>query len=125
AVQARAYGKPIVLVPATVMGRSQHGTLLYNAARGKLTPSDLPGKRIGVRSYSQTTSTWLRGILQNDYGVDIEKLRWVPQEHGHVPEYPEPPGVERAAPGRTLIQMLRDGEVAAAIYSLDLPGEPN
>src|SRR6185295_14469028 len=72
AIQAKAYGKPSVLIPATVMGRSQHGTLLYNAARGTLTPSDLPGKRIGVRSYSQTTSTWLRGILQNDYGVDID-----------------------------------------------------
>ena len=55
-VQAKAYGKPLVLLPATMMGRFQHGTILCNAAR-PLTPADLPGKRVGVRSYSQTTAT--------------------------------------------------------------------
>ena len=33
-LQAKAYGKPLVLLPATIMGRFQHGTMLYNAARG-------------------------------------------------------------------------------------------
>src|SRR5262245_41920627 len=69
-VQAKAYGKPLVLIPATVMGRFQHGAILCNAAR-PLTPAELAGKRIGVRSYSQTTAVWVRGILENDYGVDL------------------------------------------------------
>src|SRR5258708_2361731 len=68
-VQAKAYGKPLVLIPATMMGRFQHGTILCRAAR-PITPADLPGKRVGVRAYSQTTAVWVRGILQNDYGVD-------------------------------------------------------
>ena len=33
-LQAKAYGKPLVLIPATIMGRFQHGTILYSAARG-------------------------------------------------------------------------------------------
>jgi 4,5-dihydroxyphthalate decarboxylase len=123
-LQAKAYGKPLVLIPATIMGRFQHGTILYSAARGTLTPADLPGKRVGVRSYSQTTITWVRGILANDYGVDLDRLHWVSQEDGHVAEYHEPPGVERAAPGKNLLQMLRDGEVDAAIYGADLPDDP-
>src|SRR5215471_426953 len=69
-LQAKAYGKPLTLLPATIMGRFQHNTIVYSAARGTLTPADLPGKRVGVRSYSQTTITWVRGILTNDYGVD-------------------------------------------------------
>src|SRR5262245_43543114 len=89
-LQAKAYGKPLTLIPATIMGRFQHGTILYNAARGTITPSDLPGKRIGVRSYSQTTITWVRGLLMNDYGVDLDSLHWVSQEDGHVDEYREP-----------------------------------
>src|SRR5215467_12774024 len=64
-VQAKAYGKPLVLLPATMMGRFQHGTILCNAAR-PLGPGDLVGKRIGVRASSQTTGVWVRGILQND-----------------------------------------------------------
>jgi len=123
-LQAKAYGKPLVLIPATIMGRFQHGTILYNAARGTLTPADLPGKRVGVRSYSQTTITWVRGILTNDYGVDLSRVHWVSQEDGHVAEYREPPGVERAAAGKNLLQMLREGEIDAAIYGADLPSDP-
>jgi 4,5-dihydroxyphthalate decarboxylase len=123
AIQAKAYGKPIVLLPATIMGRFQHGTMLYNATRGAITPADLPGKRVGVRSYSQTTVTWMRGILANDYGVDLDRIHWISQEDGHVAEYREPPGVERAAPDKNLLKMLRDGEIDAAIYGADLPDD--
>src|SRR5215471_11568653 len=105
-VQAKAYGKPLVLLPATVMGRFQHGTILCNAAR-PLTPAELAGKRVGVRAYSQTTAVWVRGILENDYGVDLGKVRWVTFEDGHVAEYREPPGVERAGADKNLLKMLR------------------
>src|SRR3954453_15434554 len=94
-LQAKAYNKPLVLLPATIMGRFQNGTLLYNAQRGTLTPKDLAGKRVGVRAYSQTTGIWIRGILTNDYGVDTDSFKWVTQEDGHVAEYREPAGVER------------------------------
>jgi len=122
-VQAKAYGKPLVLMPATVMGRFQHGTILCNAAR-PLTPAELAGKRIGVRSYSQTTAVWVRGILENDYGVDLDKVRWVTFEDGHVAEYHEPQRVERAGADKNLLKMLRAGELDAAIYGADLPNDP-
>ena len=123
-VQAKAYGKPLVLMPATIMGRFQHGTILCRAAR-PLTPRELPGKRVGVRAYSQTTAVWVRGILQNDYGVPIDRIHWVTFEDGHVAEYREPAGVERAAAGKNLLAMLRDGELDAAIYGADLPNDPS
>jgi 4,5-dihydroxyphthalate decarboxylase len=122
-LQAKAYGKPLVLLPATIVGRFQHGAMLCNTAR-PLKPSDLPGKRVGVRAYSQTTGAWIRGILQNDYGVDMDKVHWITFEDGHVAEVPDPPGVERAAPGKVILQMLRDGELDAAILGVDLPSDP-
>ena len=122
-VQAKAYGKPLVLMPATMMGRFQHGTILCNAAR-PLTPAELAGKRVGVRSYSQTTAVWVRGILENDYGVDLDKVRWVTFEDGHVAEYHEPQRVERAGADKNLLKMLRAGELDAAIYGADLPNDP-
>ena len=122
-VQAKAYGKPLVLIPATMMGRFQHGTILCNAAR-PIGPADLAGKRVGVRSYSQTTAVWVRGILQNDYGVDVDRLNWVTFEDGHVAEYREPAGVERAGADKNLLEMLRKGELDAAIYGADLPKDP-
>jgi len=64
-LQAVAYKKGLKLLPAAMLARFQHGTVLYNSERGVLGPNDLAGKRIGVRSYSQTTGVWMRGILQD------------------------------------------------------------
>jgi 4,5-dihydroxyphthalate decarboxylase len=122
-VQAKVYGKPLVLLPITVMGRFQHGTMLCRTSE-PVTPEQLPGKRVGVRSYSQTTAMWVRGILHNDYRVDLSRVHWVTFEDAHVAEYRDPPGVERAQSEKNLLSMLRDGEIDAAIYGADLPADP-
>jgi len=123
AIQAKAYGKGLTLLPAAMLARFQHGTVLYNSARGTLTPADLPGKRVGVRSYGQTTGVWMRGILQNDYGVDMSRVQWVTFEEGHVAEGRDPPDVIRAQPGQDLTQMLLAGELDAAIYGAAMPDD--
>ena len=122
-LQAKAYGKPLTLLPATMMGRFQHATMLYNAERGMLRPDDLPGRRVGVRALSQTTGVWIRGILWKDYGLDLGKVKWVTFEDAHVAEYRDPPGVERAAAGKDITRMLLDGELDAAIFGGAMPGE--
>jgi 4,5-dihydroxyphthalate decarboxylase len=123
-LQAKANGKPVVLLPAVMLGRFQHNCMLYNSERGKLTPADLPGRRVGVRSWAQTTGVWLRGILANDYGVDMDRVRWVTFEDAHVTECRDPPGVERAAPDQNLTQMVLDGELDAGIFGAELPTDP-
>jgi 4,5-dihydroxyphthalate decarboxylase len=120
-LQAKVYGKGLTLLPATMLARFQHGTVLYNSERGTLTPTELAGKRIGVRSYAQTTAAWIRGILQNDCGVDMSGVQWVTFEEGHLAEYKDPPGVLRAEPGKDITQMLIDGELDAAIYGAAMP----
>ena len=120
-LQAIGYGYPLVALPVALHGRFQHGQIAYNAERGVLKPGDLHGKTVGVRTYSQTTPTWVRGILQNDYGVDLSKVNFVAQIEGHVPEYKEPSNVRRAEKGKKLLQMLLDGEVDAAVLAAE-PG---
>lgn len=121
ALQAKVYNKGLKLLPAAMLARFQHGTVLHNVKRGRLTPADLAGKRIGVRSFTQTTAVWIRGILQNDEGVDFSGVQWVTFEDGHLAEFPDPPGVIRAAPGKDITQMLIDGEIDAAIYGAAMP----
>jgi 4,5-dihydroxyphthalate decarboxylase len=120
-LQARHYGKPYVLIPATVVGRGQLHTIAYNPERGPLRPGDLNGKTVGVRAYTQTTGVWVRGILAEDYGVDLASLNWVTFEEGHVAEYQDPPNVRRAPPGKELVPMLLAGELAAAIVGDKFP----
>jgi 4,5-dihydroxyphthalate decarboxylase len=119
-LMARAHGKPLVLLPAVVMARFQHPHIVYNAERGPLSPADLAGRRVGTRSYTVTTSTWLRGILADDYGVDLARVQWVTFEEAHVAEFRDPPNVLRAPEGKELTAMLLAGEIDAAI----LPAVP-
>jgi 4,5-dihydroxyphthalate decarboxylase len=120
-LQARYYGKPYVLIPATVVGRGQLHTIAYNPERRSIGPLDLNGKTLGVRAYTQTTGVWVRGILAADYGVDLASLKWVTFEEGHVAEYQDPPNVHRAPEGKQLVQMLLDGELDAAIVGDKFP----
>ena len=123
-LMARAHGKPLVLLPAVMIGRFQHPYIVYNVERGPLSPADLTGRRVGIRSYSVTTVTWIRGILADDYGVDLDRVRWVTFEEPHVAEYCDPPSVERAAEGSDLVGMLLAGEIDAAIVGDRVPADP-
>lgn len=120
-LQARAYNKPYVLIPAVVVARAQHHTIAYNSERGELKPADLAGKRVGVRAYSVTTGVWVRGILQQQFGVNLDKVHWVTFEDPHVAEYNDPSFVERARAGKNMVQMLLDGELDAAVVGDKLP----
>ena len=119
---ARAHGKPLSLLPAVVTARFQHPFLICDAERGPLLPQDLPGRRVGLRSYSVTTAAWVRAILSDDYGVALERVNWVTFEEPHVAEYRDPPNVERAVAGKDMISMLREGALDAAIVG-ELPSD--
>jgi 4,5-dihydroxyphthalate decarboxylase len=121
---AKSFGKPLKLLPAVLVGRLQHSYLVHDAERGKLAPEDLPGKRVGVRSYSVTTGMWIRGILAGDYGVDPQRITWVTFEEAHVAEFRDPPNVVRAPAGEDLLGMLRSGEIDAAIVGDGKPADP-
>jgi 4,5-dihydroxyphthalate decarboxylase len=114
-LQAKAHGKPLVLLPAVVVGSVPHPFLVYNGERGRITPDDLKGRRVGIRAYSVTTAAWIRGIMQNDHGVALDSIRWVTFEDPHVAEYHDPATAERAPAGKQLVQMLIDGEIDAGV----------
>jgi 4,5-dihydroxyphthalate decarboxylase len=112
-LMAKNFNKPMVLLPDVVMARFQHGHAFYNVRRGVLTPADLSGKRIGIRSFTTTTGAWLRGILANDYGVDLHAVDWVTFEDAHVAEFVDT--TRRAPAGKQIVQMLLDGELDAIL----------
>lgn len=116
-LMAKAHGKPLSLLPAVIFGRLPHRYLMYNPSRGALGPRDLAGKRVGIRSDSVTTVMWLRSILMRDYGLDLSTVQWVAFEDAHVAEYREPANVTRAPAGKTIAQMLVDGELDAGVVA--------
>jgi 4,5-dihydroxyphthalate decarboxylase len=123
-LQAKAFGKPLVLLPIVLAARFQEKALLCRAGSDIASPADLAGRRVGVRAYSQTTGLWLRGVLADDFGIEPARIRWVTFEDAHVAEYRDPPWVERAAPGKDLMAMLGAGELDAVIVGNDVPDDP-
>lgn len=114
-LMAKAQGVPLTLLPAVLMARFQHPFLVYNAERGPLSPGDLAGRRIGIRSYTVTTAVWIRGILANEYGLDLGSVRWMTFEEAHVAGFADPPNARRARADQDLLSMLLSGEIDAAI----------
>jgi len=112
-LMAKSFGKPMVLLPSVVVARFQHAHAFYRAELGNLKPRDLEGRRVGIRSFTTTTGAWLRGILANDYGVDLEQVHWVTFEDAHVAEFVD--RTDRAPKGRQIVQMLLDGELDAVL----------
>ena len=122
-LQAKAHGKQLVLLPAVVLGRFQHG-FIARRADDDIGSGNLAGRRIGIRSYTVTTVTWARAILQMQYGVDIDEVTWVAHEDSHVVEFQDPPNVERIdLAGRTLEQLLVDGLIDVAVLAAP-PADP-
>jgi len=123
-LQARAWGKPFVLLPIPISGRFQHHCIGFNRELGELKPKDIEGRKVGVRTYSQTTGLWVRGILQHEYGVNLDKVNWLTIEDAHVTEFHDPSNCERLPAGSKLADMMMSGELAAAILGGDMPKDP-
>jgi 4,5-dihydroxyphthalate decarboxylase len=106
---------------SVLAARFQEASLLCLKASPLRGPPDLKGRRIGVRTYSQTTGMWLRGFLEERYGVRPQDARWLTFEGAHVSEYADPPWAERAASGQDMLSLLRAGELDAVIVGNDMP----
>ena len=113
---ARAHGKRFTALPIFLVRAFHHGAILYNTNAGINSPRDLAGKRIGVnRGYTVTTGVWARSVLQDECGVDLDKVTWVLSGDEHVAEYRPPSNVVPIEHGRKMGDMLASGELAAAI----------
>ncbi|KZD24770.1 ABC transporter substrate-binding protein [Tardiphaga robiniae] len=112
-LMARSYDKPMALLPDVMMARHQFGFAVTSPAAGIAKPRDLEGKRVGIRSFTTTTGAWLRGMLANDYGVNLDAIEWITFEDPHVAEYVD--STTKAPAGKAIMQMLFDGELDAVL----------
>lgn len=110
---ARSLGAPFKALPIVLMRRFHHHGIVKRPDAGVEIPKDLEGKAVGVRAYSVTTGVWTRGILQNEYGVDPDKVTWVVDDEEHVSEMKLPGNVRHVHEGSSLAEMMHKGELAA------------
>ncbi|MBC2665388.1 ABC transporter substrate-binding protein [Novosphingobium flavum] len=110
---AKAYGAPFTALPIFIVRRFHHAGLLVRPGAGIVHPKDLEGRKVGVRAYSVTTGAWTRGVLIDEFGLDSSKVTWVVDDEEHVQQMILPPNVIHAPAGRSLADMMADGELVA------------
>jgi 4,5-dihydroxyphthalate decarboxylase len=115
-ITAREHGKKMTALPIFLVRAFHHAAILHNVKSGIRTPKDLEGRRVGVnRGYTVTTGVWARSVLQNEYGVDLDKVTWVLSGDEHVAEFRPPANVVPLEKGRKMADLLASGELGAAI----------
>jgi 4,5-dihydroxyphthalate decarboxylase len=115
-VTARAYGKRFIALPIFLVRAFHHGAIVYNTKSGIQSPKDLEGRKVGVnRGYTVTTGVWARGVLQHQYGVDLDSITWVLSGDEHVAEYRPPTNVVPIEKGKKMADLVASGELPAAI----------
>jgi 4,5-dihydroxyphthalate decarboxylase len=113
---AKSYGKKFTAIPVFPARVFHHGAIVYNTKSGIRSPKDLEGKKIGVhRGYTVTTGVWIRGILQHQYGVDLNTITWLLSGDEHVAEFRRPSNVVPIEAGQKLEEMIVSGEIPAAV----------
>jgi 4,5-dihydroxyphthalate decarboxylase len=116
---------PFVALPVFPSKAFRHGFICVNRHAGIRTPKDLEGKRVGTPLYTQTAAIFIRGMLAHEYGVDLEKIRWVQGavekagSHGapHALPLLKPVPMEINKSGKSLGDLLALGEIDAILGS--------
>ncbi len=120
---SRENGSPrFVAIPVFPSRAFRHSCIYINTDFGIKEPKDLAGKRVGVPEYQVTMAVWVRGILQHEYGVPPEKMKWFTggQEHPGREDkiehdLPSNIDIRTIGPDQTLSSMLEQGEIDAII----------
>src|SRR5262249_607609 len=99
----------------------RHSFIYVNRRAGISKPKDLEGKRVGVALYTQTAAVWMPGHLAHKSACGLGRVRGVraaiekPARHGgpHAPPLLKPVTIEPNSTGRSLTDLLADGEIDA------------
>ena len=121
--QSVANGIAIKALPVFIRAAFRHSYIFVNSGASIAVPKDLEGKRVGTR-YEMTANVWARALLQQEYGVDLEKIRWVNQignRDGTRFKLPPQVQIETVGPDVNLQDWLVAGKVDALIHPDLLP----
>ena len=122
-LMARDKGFPkLIAIPVFPSRAFRHACVYINTDAGIKEPKDLIGKRVGVPEYQITMAIWARGILQHEYGVRPEQMKWFMGGEEHPGREDKikhnlPAGLDirPIGPEQTLSSMLERGEIDAMI----------
>jgi len=114
---ARDQGYPLVAIPVFPHRRFRHGFVFINTTKGIKKPTDLIGRKVGIKLYMVSALQWLRGILEHEYGVPHKSIHWHAELDEDI-EFTPPPDLKltRLAHTQSVEAMLAEGEIDALMH---------
>lgn len=110
---AHHYAKPLTGIAIPLWSRLPHANLVCPVDSAIREPKDLNNTKVGVRAYAQTSGVWVRGIIKDDYGVDLDSITWLTMEDAHLSEYADPANTVRNDRPVGLRELMLSGELSA------------
>jgi len=113
---ARDQNHPITAIPVFLHRRFRHGFVFINTAAGIKSPKDLIGREIGGTNFMPAGNIWMRGILEERYGVPHRTITWVTDRSEDIAfDAPSDLRIEMKKSAKSLNDMLADGDIPAMI----------
>lgn len=114
---AKDKGFPFVAIPVFPHRRFRHGFIFINTTKGIRKPTDLIGKKVGLKQYQSTALLWLRGLLDHEYGVPFKSIEWFTELDESI-EFTPPADLrlKRVRDDQSVEKMLAEGELDALIH---------
>jgi 4,5-dihydroxyphthalate decarboxylase len=113
---AHDQGVALAGLPVFLHRRFRHGFLFVNAKAGIREPKDLIGRKIGGTNFQPAANIWMRGILEQYYGLPHRSVTWLVERSEDMAFAPPADlRIERVAPGQSLETMLAEGEIPALL----------
>ena len=114
---AKFRGQSFIAIPVFLHRRFRHGFTFINTSKGIHKPTDLIGKKVGLRNFSATSNLWIRGILEHEFQVPHKKVHWYKQDEEEVEiVLPKDLSLQKIAPGKSVERMIVEGELDALIH---------
>lgn len=114
---SRDQGMPFEGMPVFLHRRFRHGFIFINTTKGIEKPTDLIGKKIGLKQYQSSAQLWMRGFLEHEYGVPHKSIEWFSELDESI-DFEPPPGLNltRLPDNKSVETMLAEGELDAVLH---------
>ncbi len=117
-VVAKDQGQAVTALPVFLHRRFRHGFVFINTTKGISKPSDLIGRKVGIKSFLVTAGHWMRGILEHEYGVPHKSVEYFAELDEDIEFAPHPElKITRLPHAKSVETMLAEGELDAVIHS--------
>ena len=119
----KSRGAPLMAIPVFPNRKFRHSYIFVRKDSPMQEPVELKGRRIGIPSWLNTAGLWMRGILADDYKVQLQDIYWIARRKIAL-DLALPRGTQlETIPGEgSLAARLLNGEFDAIIVP-DVPGE--